>query len=127
VFSIIAMRPRARLVSPGIIASTLALLRPSRRAAPGNALRHREGDIDRRCLVDRRDRLMSAERTKLPTFTEAALMRRRSARDRGVAELNLQVFQDRLIGFQRRAHKLRLGLGIVEIGDGVAPFATSSV
>ena len=60
----------------------------------------------------------SAWRTKLPTLTLAMLMRPViGARIVAEAELNLQVFQRRLVGFRGRARNVDLGLRVVERDD----------
>ena len=60
--------------------------------------------------------VVSAWRTKLPTLTLAALMRPViGARDGAIAELDFQIFEQALVGFDGRAEDVGLGLGVVEI------------
>ena len=116
VFSIIVTLPVGEL----LIARNDRLhrrgLRGDRLADVGQiALRHREGHIDRRHLNDGRERRgvgLTHEIADLHVGHADASGDRRA--DRAEAELNLQIFELRAVGFRVRARDIDLGLRVVE-------------
>ncbi len=116
VFSIIVTWPLAGFVAPGMKASTVAVSASDRLAnVLQRALRHREGDVDRRHLDDGRERSdvgLAHEIADLHVGHAGSPADRRA--DVAEAELNLQIFQRRLVGFRSRPRDIDLGLRVVE-------------
>ena len=117
VFSIMVTWPVARLSEPGDDRVDGRGLVGERLADIGQALlRHREGDVDRRHLVDGRHWRgvgLAHEIADLDGGGADAAGDRRG--DGAIAELDLEIVEQALIGLDRRAINFGLGLGVVEI------------
>ena len=110
----------ARVGSPGSIASIPAVSAANAARTSGRAaLRHREGHVDRRNLVDGRKRPRRRPGgTTLPTLTIAMLMRPEiGATDRAIAELDLEALEHGLVGIRQCTRDVDLGLRVVEGDD----------